>query len=241
MSNTLINTDLHGPDEWNRIRTDKMREHKIDIERALIFGRMQRQSAAVASSWSHLTGITDTGSKPNRVTDGIYEFVRSFGAANQVITRTYANMTWSNFIDDMEWLFDQSPDPRVCLMGLAVSSFFGKVGDNTFLGAISGSKFGLDISISAPFTRFGIKLQALTTPHGDLYLLRDPILRNKWADLMLILDVNNLEYVYLQNRDTAVNDVTAPGDDGVQENILTEAGLRIKLLETHMVYQFGTS
>ena len=137
----------------------------------------------------------------------------------------------------MEYICDQRPDHRLCLMGLSVASAFAKTtGTGTFWGSITG----LNINVSSPFTKFGINMKELETPHGNLYLVRDPVLRGKWADLMLILDMNNLEYVYLNNRDTHVNDVTAPGDDSKQENIITEAGLRIKLLESHAYMEFGT-
>ena len=43
MTNTAYATRYRGyPDEWSRIWASKLREHKVDIERAMLFGQKAR-------------------------------------------------------------------------------------------------------------------------------------------------------------------------------------------------------
>lgn len=244
MSDILKNTDLWGGNEWNRIRADKMKEHKFDIERALIFGKMVRSSDAVTSVWAHNTVDLDGDGTSGtvRTTDGIYQFVKSFGttqSANAWGNRfacTYTSYTWSDFVDDMEQVFQYGSDQRVCLCGSTVFGSFSKFGSNTFLGSSP------QINVNQGDSKFGLKIITITTPFGELNLVHDKILRGRFADLMLSVDMNNIRYRFMQNLDTLIETgIQTPGETAEHEEIRTVAGLQVDLLETHSIFEFVTS
>lgn len=82
---------------------------------------------------------------------------------------------------------------------------------------------------------FGLQVQDYVTAHGVLLLIPHPLLTGvEYGDYMVVVDPENIRYRPLQGRDTVLREeVQNPGDDKVQDEYLTEAGLEVRLEQTH--------
>ena len=86
---------------------------------------------------------------------------------------------------------------------------------------------------------FGIDVVKVVSPHGTLNLVSHPLLEgDKLGNEMLILDMTQVKYRYLQNekgsRDTHINEYVEPkGRDSREDEYLTEAGLQFGLPKRH--------
>jgi hypothetical protein len=82
---------------------------------------------------------------------------------------------------------------------------------------------------------FGIHVQKLITPHGIYNIVAHDLLEgDTFGGYAFVVDMNNVSYRFLQNRDTKlVTNIQTPGQDGRKDEYLTEAGLECILEKTH--------
>ena len=87
-SGTALATSYRGrPDEYRRVWADKLMEHKMDIEHAMLFG----------------VGASDeSASGPVRYTHGLVPYTEANG---KVMNFDYSSSTYDTFIDHMESFF----------------------------------------------------------------------------------------------------------------------------------------
>jgi hypothetical protein len=264
MTGTAMATKYKGyASEWDRVWNLKLREHKVDIERAMLFGQKAR--------------VTGSDSKAYQVSDGIIGFIlRNAGTegsslqsddditdwsyeANKPYVRqvAYADMTYDRFLGDLEVMFDPARGGgygKLCLAGLPTITWFNKLGSAGFLQnsvpgeAGSSSNFGgytsLSIDVEPRSGAFGHKITQVDTVHGQLNLVKDPLLRSQSAGYMPCVDIDHVAYRPLvgngMNRDTHImTNVQSPDEDSRKDQIITEAGLEVTLPETHALYCFS--
>ena len=242
MSNTAIATKYRGyADEWSRIWSLKLREHKVDIERAMLFSQRARQGSS-------------------QLTDGIVgHIIRTVTPSNDASKLSYsrgssyfksittAEFSYDEILGDLEVLFDPArggSGQKLCLAGLPVISYLNKVGSAGFLyqNTVDGrvvNNFELEPRNGA----FGHKIMELDTIHGSLAIVKEPLFRGYASGMMLIADMNNVAYRPLigngQNRDThIISNVQQADEDLRKDMILTEAGLEVTVPESHCLYSF---
>ena len=236
LTNTARATVYRGySSEWDRIWNLKLREHKVDIERAMLFGNSASQS-----------GIN--------YTDGIVGHIiknsqsQITGAAVQVsytedkgyfTTRTDAETTYDVVLRDLEVIFDPArggSSSKLALCSLPVISFFNKMaGSDSFLRTSYSSSNPLMTQASGSY---GHKVMKVETIHGDLTLVKEPLFRGHAAPYMCLVDLDNVAYRPLVgngvNRDTHIQTNVQSADEDLRKDmILTEAGLEVSLPETH--------
>jgi len=120
-SGTALATRYRGVNnEYMRIYQEKLMEHKMDLEHAMLFG----------------VGIADesTSTGPVRRTWGIVPYTEAYG---KVKTFQYSSANYDHFIDAMEDVF--SPESgnsgeKLVLCSRKVMSYFNKLGGTSFLG-----------------------------------------------------------------------------------------------------------
>ena len=242
MSNTARATVYRGhADEWSRIWNLKLREHKVDIERAMLFGQRASQG-----------GI--------QYTEGIVGHIMANGQAQtsqdstqlaynegQAYLKTIAagNLTYDVLLKDLEVIFDPArggSQTKLALASLPVISLFNKLGDGVgFLGDSLSSKMPYQFQKSDG--AFGHKIQKVETIHGDISMVREPLFRGLSGEFMALVDLDHVSYRPLVgngiNRDTYIEtNVQAADEDLRKDMILTEAGLEISLPETHALFNF---
>ena len=242
MSNTAIATKYRGyEDEWSRIWALKLREHKVDIERAMLFSHRSRQGS------SQLTdGIVGQIVRTVTPTDGGSNFSYSRGGS-YFKTSTTSELTYDVLLSDLEVVFDPArggSSQKLCLAGLPVVSFLNKLGSAGFLyNSTTASRVQANFELEPRQSAFGHKIMELDTIHGSLAIVKEPIFRGYASGLMLIADMNHVAYRPLVgngvNRDThIVSNVQQADEDLRKDMILTEAGLEVTVPESHALYSF---
>jgi hypothetical protein len=242
MSNTAIATKYRGyEDEWSRVWSHKLREHKVDIERAMLFSQRARQGS------SQLTdGLVGHIIRTVSPTDGGSNFSYSRGSAYFKST-TGSELTYDVLLGDLEVVFDPArggSGQKLCLAGLPVISYLNKLGSAGFMYAsMSADRIQMKAELEPRQSAFGHKIMELDTIHGSLAIVKEPIFRGYASGLMLIADMNHVAYRPLIgngiNRDThIVSNVQQADEDLRKDMILTEAGLEVTVPESHALYSF---
>jgi hypothetical protein len=232
-SGTALATRYRGVNnEYMRIYQEKLMEHKMDLEHAMLFG----------------VGIADesTSTGPVRRTWGIVPYTEAYG---KVKTFQYSSANYDHFIDAMEDVF--SPESgnsgeKLVLCSRKVMSYFNKLGGTSFLGNTMAlnSQVGSGMDIQNVQGSFGHLVTRISTLYGNLNLVMEPLFRGAHENTAIMIDLNNVAYRPLVgngvSRDTQIiTNVQARDVDGRKDMILTEAGLEIQLPETHTVLQFS--
>jgi len=89
---------------------------------------------------------------------------------------------------------------------------------------------------------YGIRIVRYDSPHGTLNMIKHDLLTGTpFGNYCIVLDMENLTYRYLQNRDTKLlTNRQANDEDSIKEEYLTECGLQIKLESTHALCSKGS-
>ena len=241
-SGTSLATRYRGDaNEYMRVYQEKLMEHKMDIENALLFGY----------------GVTDESSTDAaRKTWGILPYTEIYG---RVKTFTYASSGYDDFVDAMSDIFDAESGAggsKMVLASRSIMNWLNKLGGSSFLGNTMSAGVGVaaaGVPTSSPYgvsidkgqSLFnGVNVTQVDTLYGTLNFVMEPLLRGPWANHAIVVDLNNVAYRPLagngESRDTQIitniqnNDV-----DGRRDMILTEAGLEIQLPETHAILKFS--
>jgi len=242
MSNTARATVYKGyADEWQRIWNLKLREHKVDIERAMLFG--QRASSGGINYTEGIAGHIIANGQSQTAADST-QLVYTEGQA-YLKTVAAASLTYDVLLRDLEVVFDPArggSTVKLALCSLPVISLFNKLG--------SGAGFiGDSLSSTVPYNfersqgSFGHKIMKIETVHGDLSLVREPLFRGLSSEFCCMVDLDHVSYRPLVgngvNRDTSIEtNVQAADEDLRKDLILTEAGLEVSLPETHALFVF---
>ncbi len=240
MTNTAYATRYRGyAEEWNRIWATKLREHKIDIERAMLFGQRARVSGIQYTEG--LVGHIVKNVSP--VVDDSALSYSSGSAYHRSVAQ--AELTYDRLLSDLEVIFDPARGgmaEKLVLCSLPVITFFNKLGDGAFLDASIGHSNGpFRLNMDSREGAFGHSVMVIDTIHGKLNLVKEPLFRGIASGFMLMADMTQLAYRPLIgngiNRDTQVmTNVQAADEDLRKDMILTEAGLEITLPESHALF-----
>lgn len=206
ITETLKNTELYTEADWKYAVAKAGVEHMKKMERTLWFGKREQSTDTV----------NNANGKPKRTTGGILNFI----ATNVTVApSTLTEAEWDAFLEtalkngsSMKYAFCS---PRV----LTVISTFAK---NKLLTSNNDKSYGLSI-------------MEYQSPHGVVKLVRQPIFDESvnTTGHCVVLDMNQLKYRFLQNRDTSFLDNRQANDiDGQKGEYLTEMGLQF-MLERH--------
>ena len=240
LTNTARATRYRGyADEWQRIWNLKLREHKVDIERAMLFG--QRASIQGIQYSEGIAGQIMKNSQSNAVVGGGQVSYNEGEAYFKSVTA--AEWTYDDMLSDLEVIFDPARggnSSKLALCSLPVISQFNKMGDGGFID-------GSTVSTQAQYMieraqgSFGHRVTKVDTIHGDITLIKEQLFRGLAAGFMCMVDLDHVSYRPLVgnglNRDTHnVTNVQSDDEDLRKDMILTEAGLEVSLPETHALF-----
>jgi hypothetical protein len=229
-SGSALATRYRGrPDEYKRVWADKLMEHKMDIEHAMLFGVGASDEAASGG--------------PVRYTHGIVPYTEANG---NVFNFTYASTDYDAFIDAMKDFFapeSGNSGDKLVLASRKVMAYLNKLGTNGFLNnTVTSSSYKLDVqNIQGAF---GHQVTKVNTLFGNLHFVPEPLFREQDENLAIAIDLANVKYRPLQgngvSRDThIISNVQNNNVDGRKDMILTEAGLEISLPETHAIMKWS--
>ena len=238
MTNTSRATVYRGyADEWQRIWNLKLREHKVDIERAMLYGMRGSQNSI--NYTDGIAGHIIANSQSQAVLDGSqmsYTEDKAYFKSN-----TAAQWTYDDLLSDFEVRFDPArggSSAKLALASLPVISHFNKLSgfiDNSFNMTDAGAA---SYNFQKSEGTFGHRVMRIETVHGDVSLVKEPLFRGMAAGFLCMVDLDHVSYRPLVgngiNRDTSIQtNVQAADEDLRKDMILTEAGLEVGLPETH--------
>ena len=250
-SGTALATRYRGDsNEYMRVYKEKLMEHKMDIENALLFGYGLSDDAVAGATASE------------RKTWGILPYAEIYG---KIKNFTYASSGYDDFVDAMSDLFDAESGAggsKLVLASRAIMNWLNKLGGSSFLGntmasgvgssqgagtagqGLTAGHYGVEVSKDAGMFQ-GVQITKVSTLYGDLNFVMEPLLRGPWANHAIVVDLKNVAYRPLVgngvNRDTHImTNIQGNATDGRQDMILTEAGLEVSLAETHAILNFNT-
>ena len=208
VSGTLQNTYLRTGDKEQEQLTKALKLHMGDIERAMFFGKRHEANGSTASPTRFTGGLLN---QITNVTDGA-----SFGAtANTITEKEFDRLL-------IETIFAFGSSEKVAFCGARVISNLMEIGKNRWQPTQIDNAYGVSL------TRY-------TTYAGDLLVYMHPMFRQTGMDQeMIILDMSELKFRYLQGRDTQlIRDIQAPDFDGVKHMYMTECGLEMTQAKVH--------
>lgn len=231
-SGTALATKYRGhADEFKRVWREKLMEHKMDIEHAMLYG---------------VGGADEAGTGPVRKTWGILPYTQSYGSNFAFNYSGGSKSTYDDFVDAMESYFapeSGNSGEKLVLASRKIIGWMNKLADGTFLGnTVGSSQYRMDVqNIKGAF---GHEVTKVNTIFGNLHFVADPLLRGMYEDYAVAVDLKNVAYRPLvgngQNRDTHITtNIQGNDEDGRRDMILTEAGLEISLPETHAVLKWS--
>jgi len=244
MSNTTRATRYRGyADEWQRIWNLKLREHKIDIERAMLFGQRASQSGI-----NYTEGIS--GHIIKNGTSVVDDSALSYTAgAPYFRSSATSELTYDRLLSDFEVVYDPARgggQSKLALASLPVITFFNKLGADFFVNRsyMAGTSTtvndvtALRYNMAEKDGKFGHKIMMVDTIHGSMALVKEPLFRGFASGFLQMVDLDHVAYRPLVgngvNRDThIVTNVQSADEDLRKDMILTEAGLEVSLPETH--------
>ena len=228
-SGTSLATSYRGySDEYRRVWREKLMEHKMDIEHAMLYG---------------VGKADESGAGPVRYSHGIVPYIKANGGKTADFTAAASD--YDDFIDYMEDFFAPekgNSGDKLVLASRPVIAWMNKLGTSSFWeNTGAASSYSLDIA-SIPGS-FGHSVTRINTAFGNLHIVQEPLLRGSYSGHMVMIDLKNVAYRPLvgngKNRDTHImTNVQGNDIDGRKDMILTEAGLEISLPETHGLINF---
>ena len=209
VTGTLQNTYLRTGDKEQEQLTKALKLHMADIERSMFFGKRHEENGSTASPTRYTGGLTNM---ITNVTDGA-----TYGATANTITEKEFDRL---LIED---IFAYGSTEKVAFCGARVISNLMEIGKNRW------QPTQID-------NAYGVSLSRYTTYAGDLLVYMHPMFRQvpNMDKEMIILDMNELKYRFLQGRDTQlIRDIQTPDFDGVKHMYMTECGLEMTQAKVH--------
>ena len=247
ITGTLLQAALRGESsELARLRAQKNQEHKMQKERAFLFGtRVGGTNLGDNLSGSSNDdfgdgGVTDVANSAKvRTTYGMLSAILDFGTSSgddQSIYTIDSSYAYSNFVDDMEKVFQYVPTSGVkrAFCGAGALGYWSKMAGSSGFAGGSGWTVNLgDMKRDA----LGFNYKVLETPHGILQLIPTPALRGPYNKYMLIVDDDNMFHAQYRSPMFQANILTDNAYDGVKDQYFSDEGIGISLIESHNLFK----
>tara|TARA_R100000664_G_scaffold24156_1_gene33907 strand:- start:3039 stop:4355 length:1317 start_codon:yes stop_codon:yes gene_type:complete len=239
ITGTVLQAALRGESsELSRLRDQKSQEHKIQKERAFLFGR----SPINISAGFDDNSLSDANSNAVRSTMGIIPAIEKHGTTSgddqNRFAITEASYSYSNFVDDMEKVFQYVPEAGIkrAFCGMGAMSYWSKMAGSSGLAGNSGWTVNLD---DMKRDTLGFNYRTLETPHGALQLIPTPVLRQAYNKTMLVVSDDNLFHAQYRAPKFQANILTDDAYDGVKDQYFSDEGIGVTLIESHKLFQIS--
>lgn len=212
ISNTLKNSKLYGGNDIGYQRRKIAAEHKLDIARSMYFGQ----------------AVEDTSDGTRRTMGGLVEFIT--GGSNVQAFATgdspNVNFTYKKFNQHVaQEAFRHGSQEKLMIVGGVTAAAIDSWDVDDLYTEVGGETYGVHV-------------KKLVTSYGILDVVYDPLLDGTvYGAYGLILDLKNIRYVHLANRDTKLfTNIQPAGQDGQIDEYLTECSLELKCPDTHFLF-----
>jgi len=254
ITGTLLAASLRGEEsELARLRAQKSQEHKMQKEKAFLFG--QRDSGTGLGEAAYDAGNkasnvdetfaddgrTDADGNVVRSTYGIVSAFATYGETGSydyknVFTVSEATYTYNSFVDDMEKVFQYVPEAGVkrAFCGAGALGYWSKMAGTTGLAGSSGWTVNLS---DMRRDSLGFNYKILETPHGILQLIPTPALRGPYNGYMLAVSEENLFHAQYRAPMYQTNIKTDNALDAVKDQYFSDEGVGLQLMESHHLFK----
>ena len=247
ITGTLEAAVLRGESsELARLRRQKAQEHKMQKEKAFLFGQriggtgLELQDGSSSDSFAD-GGRTDTAGNLIRTCYGIVQAIEDYGIStttndDQNIFTIDSSYGFSGFVDDMEKVFQYIPESGMkrAFVGAGALGYWSKMAGASGFGGNSGWTVNLgDMKRDS----LGFNYRVLETPHGMLQLIPTPALRGPYNKYMLVVSDENLFHAQYRPAMYQTNIKTDNAFDGVKDQYMSDEGVGIQLIESHHLFK----
>jgi len=236
ITGTLLEASLRGESsELARLRDQKSQEHKIQKERAFLYGMHPWN---LSGGFSSLESIAGTNG-PIRTTMGIIPAIENnakTGDDQNNFTISEASYSYGAFVDDMEKVFHYVPEAgsKRAFVGAGALGYFSKMSGASGLAGNSGWTVSLgDMKRDG----LGFNYRMLETPHGMLQLIPTPSLRGPYNKSMVVVSDENLSLMQYRAPKFQANIKTDNAYDGVKDQYFSDEGIGLTLIESHKLFK----
>jgi len=254
VTGTLEAAVLRGESsELARLRRQKAQEHKMQKEKAFLFGQrvggtgLQEASYGAGNNDTNNDetfadgGRTDSDGNLIRTTYGIISALEKYGESTsthdgQNVFSIDGSYGYGNFVDDMEKVFQYIPEAGVkrAFVGAGALGYWSKMAGTSGLSGNSGWTVALgDMKRDA----LGFNYRVLETPHGMLQLIPTPALRGPYNKYMAVVSDENLFHAVYRPSMYQTNIKTDNAFDGVKDQYMSDEGVGIQLIESHHLFK----
>ena len=254
ITGTLEAAVLRGESsELARLRRQKAQEHKMQKEKAFLFGQRLGgtglQEAAYEAGNNDTNndetfadgGRTDSDGNLIRSTYGIVSALEKYGESTsthdaQNVFTVDSSYAYGDFVDDMEKVFQYIPEAGVkrAFCGAGALGYWSKMAGASGLAGNSGWTVSLgDMKRDS----LGFNYRVLETPHGMLQLIPTPALRGPYNKYMAVVSDENLFHAVYRPSLYQTNIKTDNAFDGVKDQYMSDEGVGIQLIESHHLFK----
>ena len=254
VTGTLEAAVLRGESsELARLRRMKAQEHKMQKEKAFLFGQrvggtgLQEASYGAGNNDTNNDetfadgGRTDSDGNLIRTTYGIVSALEKYGESTsthdaQNVFTVDSSYAYGDFVDDMEKVFQYIPEAGVkrAFCGAGALGYWSKMAGASGLAGNSGWTVSLgDMKRDS----LGFNYRVLETPHGMLQLIPTPALRGPYNKYMAVVSDENLFHAVYRPSMYQTNIKTDNAFDGVKDQYMSDEGVGIQLIESHHLFK----
>ena len=254
VTGTLEAAVLRGESsELARLRRMKAQEHKMQKEKAFLFGKrfggtgLQEASYGAGNNDTNNDetfadgGLVDSDGNLVRSTYGIISALETYGESTsthdaQNVFTIDSSYGYADFVDDMEKVFQYIPETgaKRAFCGAGALGYWSKMAGASGLAGNSGWTVNLqDMKRDA----LGFNYRVLETPHGMLQLIPTPALRGPYNKYMAVVSDENLFHAVYRPSMYQTNIKTDNAFDGVKDQYMSDEGVGIQLIESHHLFK----
>jgi len=245
LSKTLMEAQLRGEsNEYNRMKEIKGQEHMIQKERDLLFSQSTIGIGESGDTFGD-GGVTDADGNTIRSTYGAFAAVLNYGTSSAssddqnlfpIIETTY---TYSNWVDDCEKIFDESPDGVLPMfVGNKLLSYFNKIEGSSGNGVTGKSKWTVNFpKMNAERAgSLGFNIREWESPHGIIQFVRTPVFtKSAYNGYGFAVDPTNVSHVVYRKPEYQQNIKTDNAPDYQKNQYFSDEGICLTNLYNHNI------
>lgn len=246
IANTLKAVELYGGPELARLRLRKTIQHKVELERAILFqgGGVDGTDFGLLptlGSENPLTRFKGIGIGAGAVDPTKVGFIRTKNADTNpafVFIQANADMsTWNAFTNR---IFDDTVDaPSSTKIVFASNKWMMMLSELAFSGTTGAPALTFGDIQQVP-GQLGMTVNKVVTPNGTLIFVPMPLFRGRYLDYALVIDFEHIEIRPLRGRDTQLHSNVGGLDiDGQLDYLLTEMGFELRHESVHCILKLG--
>lgn len=249
IANTLKHVRMYGGPELARIRMKKIVQHKVDIERAILF----QGGGAEGTDWGELPVVgaenpmtrfkgLGIGAASEWDSTNAGFIVTKNGDIDPAFRLQYATAGVKELNTLFRRVFDDTVDNPSSVKTLYAGNAWFAALTEMATNENSGGTMPIFGIRQQGNHRLGFQIRELETPFGILRLVRMPHFRGQYEDYGLVIDHSNIEIRPLAGRDTTMHaDAGEKYIDGQLDYLITELGFEARHESTHAILKLDHS